>query len=102
MTDRDLSEADLDAAVAGAFGRIPSTSTETVPLFVQAGLCEESAQAAAAGLASGMYFSFEDAALAQSGIFDAGHRSRNVAATPQRIAEVAQRLPEHLRVQEQA
>lgn len=99
MTERQVSEAEVDHAVSRAFGR-PSASVEVVGLFREAGLCEESAQAAARGLDDGVYFSFEDAALSQSGVFHGESRSRNVQATPARIAEVAQRLPEHLKVQE--
>lgn len=56
--------------------------------FREAGLCEESARQAAKGLREGLYFSFEDAAIAQT-TFDRAGRPRNTAATPRRIAEVA-------------
>lgn len=109
MTDR-VSEAELaalDERIAGAFGRGPAVGDQDVSLFRDAGLCEESALAAAKGLREGVFFSFEDAALSVASAWGAdndAHRRRvaNRAATPERIAEVAQRLPEHLRVQEQA
>lgn len=102
MSDREVSEAEFDHAVSRAFGRAPSGDDQVVSLFREAGLCEESAVQAARGLDSGLYFSFEDAALAQTWGFDGANRRRNLAASPERIAEAAQRLPEHLRVQEQA
>lgn len=56
--------------------------------FRAAGLSEASATTAAEGLRAGRYFSFADAALAQT-----VERGRNVQATPLRIAEVARTLP---------
>lgn len=102
MSDREVSEAEFDHVLSRAFGRAPSGDDQVVALFRDAGLCEESALSAARGLDSGLYFSFEDAALAQAWGYDSANRRRNPAATPERIAEVAKRLPEHLKVQEQA
>jgi len=98
----EMSQAEFDQVLARAFGREPTADDQVVSLFREAGLCEESALKAARGFGAGLYFSFEDAALSQSWGFDNANCRRNREATPERIAEVAKRLPEHLRVEEQA
>lgn len=99
MAEQHVSEAEFDRAVAAAFGRAPTVDDEAVQLFRQAGLDEASALTAAKGLREGWYFSFEDAALAQTTGFDNANRRRNPQATPSRIAEVAKRLPDHLKLE---
>ena len=96
MTENNISEADVAAAVGQAFGRGGDAPTRSVMVdrFREAGLCQESAEKAARGLESGVYFSFEDAAMAQT-VFDGGSSEpRNRGATPRRIAEVAKSLQE--------
>lgn len=90
----EVSEAEVSDAVAMAFGRAPTAGVAgQVALFEEAGLCRESAEVAARGLAEGVYFSFEDAALAQT-VFDGanGKPRRNPYATSQRIAETAAKV----------
>jgi len=94
-------DAELDQAIARTFGRVATAGDQLLSLFQEAGLTEESAVAAARGLDTGRYFSFEDAALSQTWTLEGENHKRNPRATPERIAEVARRLPEHLKVQEQ-
>jgi len=94
-----VSETELDAVVARAFGRADDgpAHVELVGRFREAGLCEESAEQAARGLESRSFFSFEDAALAVvrpwgDDIDSYQRRTANRAATPERIGEVARKL----------
>lgn len=99
MAEREVSEAEFDHVIGAVFGRAPAVDDEAVSLFRQAGLDEASALTAAKGLREGWYFSFEDAALSQASGFDSANRRRNPEATPSRIAEVAKRLPDYLKVE---
>ena len=86
---RRVDESELDTLDDLAFGRpkgLPEVEDPMEANFRLAGLCEASARIAARGLRDGHYFSFEDAAIAQT-VFDI--ERRNGVATPQRISEVA-------------
>jgi hypothetical protein len=92
MTDRDISEAELDDAVAAAFGQARPGSAA---MFREAGFNEEQAHLGAKLMESGAYFGFEDVAtsLMSGGPFAGGlgpdNRPIAPGVTAARVAEVA-------------
>lgn len=94
MTEQEISEAEIDATIAVAFGR---TDPGSEALFREAGFSEDQARLGATLMESGNYLGFEDVAtsLMSGGVFSGGlgHDNRPFApgVTTVRIAEVAKR-----------
>lgn len=91
-SDNVLTEADLDRAVAGAWGRHDDAADPAVrQAFRDAGFDEVETSRGVAMLESGGFVSFEDAASSLAGAFD-GSRLRRVSEG--RIVEAGRRLSE--------
>lgn len=94
----EISEAELDRAVARAFGQ---DDLELVAAFRDAGFDEDQAKQGARLMESGAFFGFEDVAVTMSSGYDNANHPVAPRVTPASIAEAVKRLPAEYRVQEE-